>query len=138
MNLRARSSLSVVWSFSLSLVLSGFVGVPAARAETVVPAKDPGDALMKNLLDALKANDYTAFVADGTAKHKTSGKAAFGRLSGQLGPLLTRGYKTTVLTILRKPDVTIHLWKLEPAGANEDFELRLVTKDGKVDSFSVL
>jgi hypothetical protein len=126
----------------LSLVIGlvgGFVdGAPVARAETVVPAKDPGDALMKNRLDALKANDYAAFVADGTAKHKTSGKAAFGRLRGRFGPMLTRGYKTTVLTILRKPDGTIHLWKLEPAGEKEDFELKLVLdKDGKVAAFSI-
>jgi hypothetical protein len=123
----------------LSLSLVGLAGAaPVAGAETVVPAKDPGDALMKGLLDALKANDYAAFVADGTAKHKASAKAAFGRSSARFGPMLMKGYKTTVLTILRKPDVTIHLWKLEPAGADEDFELRLVMKDGKVDSFSVL
>ncbi len=130
-----RNFRALVLAVSLSLV--GFVGAAPARAETVVPAKDPGDALMKSLLDALKANDYAAFVTDGTAKHRASGKAAFARLSARFGPLLMKGYKTTALTIVPKRDASIHRWKLEPAGEKEPFEIELVMKDGKVDAFSI-
>ncbi|MDB4982962.1 MAG: hypothetical protein JWM82_3714 [Myxococcales bacterium] len=126
MNLRA---LSLALSLGVSVA-----GGASARAETVVPAKDPADALMKSLLDALKANDYAGFVAEGTAKHTASGKAAFARLGARFGPLLMKGYKTTVL---QKPDASIHRWKLEPAGSTQPFEIELVTKDGKVDAFSI-
>jgi hypothetical protein len=134
------SSRALVGSLSLfaAIALATPLVSPAAHAETLVPAKDPADALMKKLLDALKANDYAAFVADGTPRHRTLSKGAFGLVSAHLGPMLMKGYKTTVLTILRKPDHSIHLWKLEPAGAEEDFELKLVLKNGKVDAFSIL
>jgi hypothetical protein len=124
---------------ALSLFAVAAVAAPAAgRAQTVVPAKDPADALMKKLLDGLKANDYAAYVADGTPRYQKLGKGAFRLVSARFAPLLMKGYKTTLLTTLRKPDNTTHLWKLEPAGAEEDFELKLVLKAGKVDAFSIL
>ncbi len=136
MTRRART-VSLSLSF-FALTFSAPVLGPSARAETVVPAKDPADALMKKLLDALKANDQAGFVADGTPKHKALARSAFAAVSARFAPLLMKGYKTTWLTTLRKPDNTTSLWKLEPAGAGEDFELKLVLKNGKVDAFSIL
>jgi hypothetical protein len=133
MNPRAIAHAFVVLTCAASIVAP----TPhRARAETAA-AKDPADALMKKMLDAVKANAYEAFVADGTPKLKTLNKGAFGLVSAHFGPLLAKGYKTTLLAKLRKPDNTIHLWKLEPAGAKEDFEIRMVLKDGKIDAFSI-
>ena len=108
-----------------------------AAAETLVPAKDPADALMKKMLDAVKAGSYELFVADGTPKMKELGKSSFGVASAHFAPLLRKGYKTTALGTLRKTGRTLHLWKLEPAGAPEDYEIRLATstQNGKVDGF---
>ena len=121
---------------------------PAAGRDT---AADPADPLMKKMLDALKANRYDDFVADGTPKLKSLGKQSFALVSAHFAPLLLAGYKTTYLAKLDKPDLTISLWKLEPngassssasatskkKGAHEDFEIRLILKAGKVDSFSI-
>jgi hypothetical protein len=105
-------------------------------SETLVPAKDPADALMKKLLDAVKAGSYEAFVEDGTPKMKASGgRSAFGVASAHFAPMLRKGYKTTYLTRVRKSDHAISLWKLEPVGAAEDYVVRVVLKDGKVDGF---
>jgi hypothetical protein len=92
---------------------------------------------MKKGLDALKANDYAAFVADGTAKHKGLTKASFALVSARFGPMLSKGYKTTYLARLRKQGHAISLWKLEPEGAAEDFELEVSVEAGKVDGFSI-
>jgi hypothetical protein len=124
---------------ALALVAPVVLASPgnAAPGEKLVPAKNPADALMKKGLDAVKANDYAAFVADGTAKEKSLSKASFNLVSVHFAPMLLKGYKTTFLATLRKPDNTTHLWKLEPAGGKEDFVIKLVVIDGKVDAFSI-
>lgn len=101
------------------------------------PAKDPADALMKKMLDAVKAGSYEAFVADATPHMKAAARSAFGVASAHLAAQLLKGYKTTALGTLRKAGSTVHLWKLEPAGAAEDYEIRLVLEDGRVDGFSI-
>jgi hypothetical protein len=122
----------------LAVLLAGSTPLTprAARAEALVPAKDPADALMKKGLDALKANSHDLFVADGTPALRV-GKPAFERLSARFAPMLLKGYKTTSLGTLRKAGRTLHLWKLEPAGAPEDYEIRVVLKDGRVDGFTI-
>jgi hypothetical protein len=106
-------------------------------AETLVPAKDPADAFMKKMLDAIKAGSYEAFVADATPKMRASARGAFGIAAAHLAQQLLKGYKTTALGTLRKTGSSVHLWKLEPAGAPEDYEIRLVLEDGKVGAFSI-
>jgi hypothetical protein len=113
--------------------------LPISPTLPLVPAKDPADALMKKMLDAVKAASYEDFIADGTPRMKAGGKSAFGVASAHFAPLLLKGYKTTYLTRLRKLDHAVSLWKLEPAGASEDYEIRVVLqlKDGKVDDFRI-
>jgi hypothetical protein len=125
-------------SLGLCVLLAGSTPLAprAARAETLVPAKDPADALMKKGLDAVKASSHDLFVADGTPALRAA-KPAFERLSTRFAPMLLKGYKTTLLGTLRKGARTIHLWKLEPAGAPEEYEIRVVLKDGRVDDFTI-
>jgi hypothetical protein len=107
----------------------------SAQVERVMPAKDPADAPMKALLDALKAGAYDLW--RDTAPNLPGGQAAFERLRARVGARLLKGYKTTALGTLRKPDGDLHLWKLEAAGAREDLEIRLLMKDGQVQSFTI-
>jgi hypothetical protein len=105
-------------------------------SETIVPAKDPADALMKRMLDAVKAGSYEDFVADGTPEMKAKeGRSAFGVASAHFAPMLMKGYKTTYLGRVRKTDHAISFWKLEPAGAPEDYVIKVVLKGGKVAGF---
>jgi hypothetical protein len=108
---------------------------PSAQVERIMPAKDPADAPMKALLDALKAGAYDLWRA--TAPKLPGGKAAFESLRARMGARLLKGYKTTSLGTLRKPDGDLRLWKLEPAAAREDFEIRLLMKDAEVESFTI-
>jgi hypothetical protein len=129
-------------AFVVALVASAaavtFVA-PAARVsaqvEHVLPAKDPADAPMKALLDALKSGAYGLWSE--TAPKLPGGKPTFEALRARVGARLLKGYKTTLLGTLRKPDGDLHLWKLEPAGAREDFEIRLLMKDAQVASFTI-
>ena len=104
-------------------------------SDVLVPAKDPADALMKSMLDALKAGSYEDFAAASTPEFKAGGRTPFGVASAHFAPLLMKGYKTTYLCRVRKTDYAISLWKLEPAGAPEDYVIRVAVKDGKVDGF---
>ena len=108
----------------------------AAQVEQVMPAKDPADALMKKMLDALKAGSYDLWV-ETAPKLRSMGKPAFEAFRARYGPMLLKGYKTTYLATLRKGELTVHLWKLEPAGATEDFEVRLSMRDGAVQTLGI-
>ncbi|HEX4405169.1 MAG TPA: hypothetical protein VH560_10105 [Polyangia bacterium] len=107
----------------------------SAQVERIMPVKDPADAPMKALLDALKSDAYVLWTE--TAPKLSGGKLAFEALRARVGARLLKGYKTTPLGTLRKPDGEVHLWKLEPAAAREDFEIRLVMKDAQVTSFAI-
>jgi hypothetical protein len=130
--------LAVAAVLSTTAYLGSFA---AAAPGEMSAAADPADALMKKMLDALKARRFEDFVADGTPKLKSLAKQSFALVSAHFSPLLLGGYKTTYLARLRKPDLAISLWKLEPTGSTkgvpEDFEIRVVLKAGKVDAFSI-
>jgi hypothetical protein len=128
MKLRAALFSAVIISVAPAARLS-------AQVERVMPAKDPADAPMKALLDALKAGAYDLW--RDTAPKLPGGKAAFESLRARMGARLLKGYKTTAVGTLRKPDGDLHLWKLEPAASREDFEIRLLMKDAEVESFTI-
>jgi hypothetical protein len=118
-----------------ALVLVAPAARVSAQVEHVMPVRDPADAPMKALLDALKAGAYGLW--KDTAPKLSGGKPAFESLRSRMGAQLLKGYKTTSLGTLRKPDGDLHLWKLEPAASREDFEIRLYMKDGQVASFTI-
>jgi hypothetical protein len=127
----------------LAATIAAVALAPAPRSEggaaraAVAAAKDPADALMKKMLAALKSHRFDDYVADGTDNLKALSKPSFTLVSAHFGPLLDKGYKTTYLATLAKPDDTIHLWKLVTQGSAEEFLVRVVLRNGKVDSFSL-
>jgi hypothetical protein len=125
-------------AMALALLTPALVAksAPAGDAGVVVPAKDPADAFMKAMLDALKANDPVGFVAAGTPRLKAMKKSTFAAMSARFAPMLLRGYKTTVLGEKPVRGGATHLWRLELAGG-EAFEIEVVTKADKVDAFSI-
>ena len=132
MNLRA---LSVVTLAATVVAVVAPATRVAAQVEHIMPVKDPADAPMKALLDALKAGAYDLW--RDTAPKLPGGKPAFEALRTRVGARLLKGYKTTSLGTLRKPEGDLHLWKLEPAASREDLEIRLLMKDGQVTSFMI-
>jgi hypothetical protein len=131
MNVRVVAAVGV-----LAVLAAAPVSRVTAQVEQVLPAKDPADALMKRMLDALKADSYDLWV-DTAPKLRSMSKPAFEAFRARYGPMLLKGYKTTYLATLRKGELAVHLWKLEPAGATEDFEVRLSMRDGAVGALGI-
>jgi hypothetical protein len=132
------TSRVVVAAAVLVVAAASAAPLPSARAagaEAVEPAKEPGDALMKSLLDALKSGSYALYGSVAASESKLS-QPSFERLSREWAPQLLKGYKTTYLGKVRKVDHDLDLWKLEPAGAPEEVVLTVSLKGGRISAFS--
>jgi hypothetical protein len=118
------------------VLLIGFV---FALGSTPVRALDPDPAVKKTfdkLIDAVKANDRAAFIAEGTdaVKEGMTEKIMDGT-SKLLGTRLKKGYEATYLCQLKIADRQVHLWKMTFKDGGDDMLIRVVLKDGKVDGF---
>lgn len=113
----------------LSVSVSRWIAGTALAAITA----DPPEATLKKMLEAVKTKSYEDFLteADDTVKAKLT-KQMFEGVSGQVGPRLKQGYKTTYLSKLRKGEITVHLWKLEFSDGKDEALVTMAVKDGKV------
>jgi len=120
----------------VATVLVATLAPRGVHAETVAPAKDSADVLMRTLLDAIKADDYDLFVGAAPDLRRLH-QPDFEALHERYGAMLLKGYKTTRLTTRRERDRTVHVWNLEPAGGREALEITLVMRDGGVLAFVI-
>jgi hypothetical protein len=111
------------------LLLSASLCMAADREQSVRPVLD-------KLLNAVAANDYADFVADGTEAFKAEvTKQVFEDVSTQIAPRLKEGYKAVYMGELEQQDHQIHLWTLEYKDGGDDTMAKLVLKDGKIAGF---
>ncbi len=108
-------------------------------ATSRVQAVDPDPAVKKTfdkLMDAVKANDREAFIANGTdAVKKGMTQEIMDAVSKLLSPRLKKGYEATYLCQLKQSGTQVHLWKLSFKDGGDDVIIRIALKDGKVDGF---
>jgi hypothetical protein len=102
-----------------------------ARADN---APADAEAIMKRIVEAVKARSYDDFLVDADDRVKQGiTKQMFEGVAGQLAGRLTKGYKTSYLGGLRQKGYATHLWKMEIAdGKNDDVLVKISVKDGKV------
>lgn len=104
-----------------------------------VQAADPPPAVQKifdKIINAIKANDRDAFVADGTdAVKENTTKELMENLSKQLGSRLKKGYQATYLCQLKQAEHEVYLWKTTYKDEGDDVVIRISMKDGKVAGF---
>ena len=111
------------------LFLSASVCMAANGEQSVRPVLD-------KLLNAVEANNYAGFVADGTEAYKAEvTKQVFEDMSTRIAPRLKDGYKAIYLGELEQQDYQIHLWRLEYKDGGDDTMVKLVTDDDKVAGF---
>ena len=112
--------LGLLWT------LSAFGQPPATQAEqTLAP-----------LLTAIAQQNYSQFVADGTAQFKAEiSEPQFQAVAAQLSPRLKEGYQVHYLTQLNQQGHEIHLWKISFTDQGDDHLAKLAQKDGKVAGF---
>jgi len=105
---------------------------------TVAPVQAPleADCLFTALLDAVKAESYEAFIAQGSHcfQHGVS-KEMFASVGAQVGAFLRQGYEATYLGLIRRKGHEIHLWKLAYADGGDDNLAHLTFLDGKATGF---
>lgn len=98
--------------------------------------KTPARAMLENILAAVEANDYDAFLKDATAEVKAglTPKMLEG-VNAQMAPHMKKGYEVTYLGSLRQQGSEVELWKLTFEDGSDDVLAKLVVKDGKAAGF---
>ena len=94
---------------------------------------------MRRLIAAAAANDYDGFLEYGDHQFKAAISPALLReVSNALAPVVERGFSAESLGTIRKQEGMIHLWKIQPAGADlDDLLVRMTTDGDKVTGFLV-
>jgi len=118
-----------------ALTAMSFTG-PATLRAAAAAAKDNPEAQMKKMVEALKNRSYEAFLegTDDTMKAALT-KQMFEGVCGQLSEPLGKGYRTTRLGQLKQLGSTVHLWKLEISGLEDQTLIKMSVKDGLVNGF---
>jgi len=99
-------------------------------------AQETARPLLDKLLDAVKANDYDSFVAEGTSEVKAGlTRQMLEGVSLQMAPRMKKGYDVTYLGELKQQGCQVTLWKLAYKDGGDDTLARLTLKDGKVAGF---
>ena len=120
-------------------VLAGLVALLLMLSSTALGEAPKADSSVQktfdNLLNAVKAKDREAFVADATdAVKKETTPEAMDVLEKHVGSRLKGGYEATYLCQLKKGAVQVYLWKLAFKEGGDDLVALMARKDGKVGS----
>ena len=99
-------------------------------------ATETDRATLDKLLKAVEANDYDAFVAEGSDLFKAGmTKQMLEGVSNQLAPRMKKGYDCSYLGDLMQQGFHVLLWKLIFKDGGDDTLAKLALKDGKVAGF---
>lgn len=117
-------------NFLAAITGSVCLGLVPRRARA---ADDPPEAVMKNIVEAVKKRSYDQFLLDaGDEVRAGITKQMFEGVAGQLAPRLKNGYSTTYLGKLTQKGHAVYLWRLEPAEGKDEVLVRLAMKDKRV------
>jgi len=104
-----------------------------ATARPVAPA--PATQTFDMMMDALKDDDYQAFISIGTPtfQHAIS-KTLFETVAAQVGPREREGFKSIYMDSLKKGGLTLYVWKIE-FKTGDDTLAQMTLDNGKVAGF---
>jgi hypothetical protein len=108
--------------------------------KTVVPVMAEADTATKtifeNLMSAVIANDYDAFIAQCDAAMKAAlTKGMLDGVSKQIAPRTQKGYETQYLGALLQRGYKVHLWRLRFKDGGDDILATLSVREGKAGGF---
>jgi hypothetical protein len=109
------------------------------RTALAAPSPPPGtQAILRKMIEAVKAQSYDDFVVEADARLKSQlTRQQFEGICGLYTEPLRKGYRLEYLGLLRQQGTTVLLWKITVVDSPDETLLRMVMKDGKVDGFSV-
>ncbi len=107
------------------------LAAPPTRADGTAPPE--AEKLLLRMIEAVKAESYEAFLADGDANLKKQlSRQQFEGMCGLYTKPLKRGYTLEYFGQLKQRGMAVYVWKASAAGAQEDVLVKLAMKDGKV------
>lgn len=107
----------------------------AANADTRSIAPAPATQTFDMMMDALKDDDYDAFISMGTpAMQHALSKTLFETVAADVGPREKEGFKATYLDSLKKGGMTVYVWKIE-FKTGDDTLAEMTLDNGKVAGF---
>ena len=117
---------------SLGLALALLAVSPSrAHAEGSPPADV--QKLATNMIDAVVAQSYDAFLADADATLKKNlSRQQFEGLCGLYTQPLKKGYRLDYFGHLKQRGYAVHVWKISTNGTQDEALIRMAVKDGKV------
>jgi len=108
--------------------------LPCLAQATDSPAQ--AQAVLNRLLQAVKDNDYNAFVQDGTPQFMAGmTKQMLMGVHGQLAPRMEGGYVTEFMGKLNQSGMDVFVYKLIYSAGGDDTLVKLVLDGNKVAGF---
>jgi len=100
-------------------------------------APPEAEQALKLLLEAIRAEDYEAYLAPGCETFRQGiSRELFFDLSRQIAPRLKAGYATEFLSEINRCEHRVFLWKLGFSDGADQFVARLaLTSEGQVTGF---
>jgi hypothetical protein len=130
MQARFVQTTTAALAFCLLLVAA----TPARAAGTAPP---PAEKALKQMIEAVKAESYDAFLVDADANLKKQlSRQQFEGMCGLYTKPLKKGYSLEYFGQLRQRGMAIFVWKISVPGGQEDVLVSLALKDGKVAGVS--
>jgi len=121
---------SCVVVFTLCALIATSISV---RADEIVKSER---MILNNLLGAVEANDYAAFLTDASPEVKAGiTKQMLEGVSAQVAPHMKQGYEVVYLGSLAQQGCEVFLWKLTYREKRDETLAKLVIKDGQVAGF---
>ena len=107
----------------------------AANASTRPIAPLAARQTFEMMMDALKDDDYNAFISMGTPNfQQVISKTLFEEVAAQVGSRIKEGTQVTFLERLKKNTTTVYLWKIE-FKSGDDMLAQMALANGKVAGF---
>ena len=121
------------------LALAGLVVLllllPSTAADQAPKADSSVQKTFDKLLNAIKAKDREAFVAEATdAVKKETTPEAMDALEKHVGSRLKGGFEATYLCQVKKGGIQVYLWKLTFKDGGDDLVALMALQDAKVAS----
>ena len=121
------------------IIIAAVIALPAVSA--FAEPDQPTQTAFTNMIAALVADNYNAYIAEWTPEMKTNANLSqpnFDHLSQMMAPRTKQGYDTQYLGELDQHGYKVHLWSLRFKDGSDDVLTTLCMKDGKVGSFNVM
>lgn len=117
--------------------ISALVLITILSGASIVQAEPNNKSLASILIEAIRADNYEAYIANGDDAFKRMPEATFKQVAGQLGPRLVNGFELTYLGVTKRQKHNIQVWNISYHDGGDDSMILLSEEGGKVLGFFI-